>query len=73
MCCQYPNLKAEMARYGVRQVDIANLLGVREGTVSDKMNGKSVFDIDEAFKIKMKFFPHLLLDYLFSKSKSDVA
>lgn len=63
----YVNLKAEMARFGIKQIDLANLLKVREATISEKMNGKSVFDLDEAFKIKLAFFPNLSLDYLFSK------
>lgn len=67
MNSSYVNLKAEMARHGVKQIDIANLLEQREATISDKMNGKSVFDIDEAFKIKLAFFPNMSLDYLFSK------
>lgn len=64
----YVNLKAEMARCGVKQIELAKLLDVREGTISDKINGKSTFDIEEAFKIKKTFFPELSLDYLFSKS-----
>lgn len=64
---QYPNLDAEMARVGVTQKDIAKLLEKRTATISDKMNGKSKFDIDEAHLIKKTFFPNLLLDYLFNK------
>lgn len=67
------NLRAEMARYGIKQIDIAELLKVREATVSEKINGKSVFDIDEAFKIKKTFFPELSIDYLFSKDVAVVA
>lgn len=63
----YSNLKAEMARRGVKQIEIAEFLNVREATISDKINGKSTFDIDEAFKIKLAFFPDLSLDYLFSR------
>ena len=63
----YVNLKAELARCGVKQIDLAKLLNVREGTISDKINGKSTFDIEEAFKIKKTFFPEFSLDYLFSR------
>jgi len=63
---KYPNLRAEMSRIGIKQADIAELLGIREVTVSKKMNGKSTFNIDEAFLIKKTFFPNLSLDYLFS-------
>ena len=63
---KHPNLRAEMSRIGIRQKDIAKLLGVSELTVSKKMNGKSSFTIDEAFLIQKTFFPNLSLDYLFS-------
>lgn len=63
---KHPNLRAEMSRIGIRQRDIAKLLGVSELTVSKKMNGKSSFTIDEAFLIQKTFFPNLSLDYLFS-------
>ena len=62
---KHPNLRAEMARIGIKQKDVAKLLGVSELTVSKKMSGKSSFTIDEAFLIKEKFFPDLSLDYLF--------
>lgn len=65
----YSNLKAEMAREGVKQIDIAKLLDVREATISEKINGKSTFDIDEAIIIKQTYFPKLPLEYLFSKDK----
>lgn len=63
---KYPNLRAEMSRVGIKQTDIAKLLGVREATISKKMNGKSAFDINEAFLIKETFFSDLTIDYLFS-------
>lgn len=61
-----------MARYGIKQQDIAKAIKVREATVSEKINGKYAFDIDEAFLIKEKFFPHLTIDYLFSKNIEEV-
>lgn len=67
---KYPNLRAEMSRIGIKQADIAKVLGIREVTVSKKMNGKSTFDIDEAFLIKKTFFPNLSLDYLFSDTEN---
>lgn len=67
---KYPNLRAEMSRIGIKQADIAELLGIREVTVSKKMNGKSNFGIDEAFLIKKTFFPNLSLDYLFDDTEN---
>lgn len=61
----YKNLKAEMARLGITQQNIADCLQVRNATISDKINGKSRFYYDEALKIKTSFFPALSLEYLF--------
>lgn len=65
----YSNLKAEMARNNIMIKDIANVLNVRYATVSDKINGKYRFYLDEAEKIKLHFFPNLPLEYLFQKDK----
>lgn len=63
----YRNLKAEMAREGILSKDIAVFLGVREATISDKLNGKYRFYYDEAYSIKKHFFPNCELEYLFYK------
>lgn len=47
----YANLKGELAKRGIRQNEIAHLLGVHENSINNKINGKSRFTIDEAFKI----------------------
>ena len=47
----YPNLSAELVRRRLTQNDIAKLLGISISTMSCKMNGKSVFTLDEAKKI----------------------
>ena len=47
----YPNLKAEMARKNVMNKDIAELLGVRLATITDKMAVRSDFTVSEAIKI----------------------
>ena len=63
---KYPNLRAEMSRTGIKQIDIAKVLGVSKIAVYQKMNGKSRFTIDEAFLIQKTFFPNFTVDYLFS-------
>lgn len=65
----YRNLRAEMARNNITIGDLAELLGVRYATVSDKINGKSRFYYDEAYKIKRCFFPGRDLEYLFDTEK----
>lgn len=67
MYTAYVNLKAEMARRGIKQIELANLLDVREATISEKINGKYTFDIDEALKIKNAYFHSISIEYLFSK------
>ncbi|GGN66298.1 XRE family transcriptional regulator [Oceanobacillus indicireducens] len=62
----YPNLDAELARRGIKRVDIArDLFNGRTATVSDKLNGKYPLLLTEAIKIKNEYFPELELGYLF--------
>jgi hypothetical protein len=65
----FPNLRAEMSRYGVSKDDIATCLDVNEKTARDKLAGKYYFNIMEMKKIKTKFFPTMTLDYIFSEDK----
>lgn len=62
----FPNLEAEMARLGIQRKDVAEKLDVRVATISDKLNGKFPFTLDEVVAIKKAFFPNLPLEYLFS-------
>jgi transcriptional regulator with XRE-family HTH domain len=64
----YGNLRLEMVRKGVTYQDLADALGVRHGTISDKMNGKSDFWYHEAAKIRDTFFPECSLEYLFART-----
>jgi plasmid maintenance system antidote protein VapI len=63
----YRNLEAECARQGIKKKDIAEYLNVRYATIYDKLKGKFPFTYDEALAIKKKFFPDLLIEYLFDK------
>lgn len=60
------NLSAEMARYGVRNVDIQNLLSCTDKTVKNKIDGVTEFSVAEALKIRDTFFPGLRVEYLFA-------
>ena len=64
----YQNLKAEMKRIGVTQGDIAEFLSMSTNNVSLKINGKVPFTVDEAWKIRERFFPDATLDYLMGKT-----
>lgn len=62
----YPNLDAEMTLRGIKRKDLAWLFNNRRATVSEKLNGKTPIMLDEAFKIKLHYFPNLSIDYLFA-------
>ncbi|KGF11526.1 DNA-binding protein [Peptostreptococcus sp. MV1] len=66
----YFNLKQELKASQITQNQLSELLGVRGATISDKINGKSKFTVDEAFRIKKAFFPKYDLEYLFTFSQT---
>lgn len=51
---------------GVTLVDMADFLGVRYQTVSDKIQGKYPFTFEETLKLQKEFFAEYDLVYLFS-------
>lgn len=61
----FRNLRAEMARYGVKPKHIAATLGYSRKTTGKRLNGKSDFTLSEMKKIRDKHFPHMTLDALF--------
>ena len=48
----YRNLKAELVRHNISNIDIAKKLGITEGTASLKLNGKTKVSLGEAFIIQ---------------------
>ena len=65
----FPNLKAEMARKGIHQAELAEELGVTPATMSLKLTGKSKLTLDEAFAIKKHVRTRLSLDVLFATTE----
>lgn len=64
----YPNLKAELARNGITQIELAEAIGRDKSTVSILMNGgHQGFTIKQSQIIRDKFFPDFSIDYLFSE------
>lgn len=62
----FPNLKAEMARYGFNYARVAATVG-RSGVWLDaKLRGKGYISIQEALCIRNALFPNLSIEYLFS-------
>ena len=55
----------------VTLVDMADLLGVKYQTISDKIDGRSDFKFGEALLIQEKFFPEYELKFLFSKKETE--
>ena len=48
----YNNLKAELTRYNISNIEVAKKLGITEGTASLKLNGKANIRLEEAFLIQ---------------------
>ncbi len=69
----YPNLKAEMARCGLTGGAAAKALGKNPGTFSAKLNEPSRFRLDEAIRLRDRFFPGMSLDYLFERKEESQA
>ena len=62
----YPNLKAEMARNNIEIKMIMDVTGKSRGAVSNNLNGRGSFSIDEAIKIRNAIFPDASIDNLFA-------
>ena len=65
------NLVAEMARNKVKRIDLANLLGVTNDTITNKVNEKTAFTTKEAYIIRDAFFPNKTVDYLFMSNMGE--
>lgn len=63
----YPNLKAEMARKGLKISDVAEAASVSLKTVYNWLNGDSCPSVPQAFAIRRELFPEHSTDYLFGK------
>lgn len=62
----YPNLRAEMARLGIKQKDIATLLNRSADWVDVRLRGKSAIPVTDAIRIKNEFFKSISFEYLFN-------
>ncbi len=67
------NLKAEMARYGVTEKNIQEVLECSLNTVRNKLSGVTEFSFPECIKIRNKFFEGYKLEYLFAQDNSKSA
>ncbi len=62
------NLKAEMARHGIKTIDLQRAISKTDRCIRDKISGRAVFTLSEAMKIRDTYFKGLDLDYLFATS-----
>lgn len=65
----YPNLNAELARKDVTNAQLAKVLGLSPGTVSQKRNGAFDFTLKEARAIKHFLKLDMPLEELFEEAR----
>lgn len=61
----FNNLKAEMARMGFTQVDVAKAMGRSTKTANSVINEQIGLSIKQAQTIRDALFPEMTIDYLF--------
>ena len=61
----YPVREAEMGRNGIQKEQIQQLLKIDYSSVSQKVNGRRPFKVDEAIRIQETFFPYVSVNQLF--------
>lgn len=65
----YPVLGAEMAKRGIKQKAIGDLICVTESAISHKLHNDRKFTVDEAIKIQETLFPEIPVNELFKREK----
>lgn len=68
--CVFPNLRAEMARYGVSCKHTASMLGVSPKSISNKITGRTEFTLSEMISIRNAYFKEMSIEYLFDSGVS---
>jgi plasmid maintenance system antidote protein VapI len=68
----YGNLKQAMAIKNVTIDSLARLLNIHRNTVSNKLDGDSSFNIEEAILISNIVFPEYRPEYLFASDKMNL-
>lgn len=66
----FRNLEAELRRAGISRKELAEKVGCNQGTLSLKLNGKSIVTLPEAMRMKKVIYDALqmefTLEYLFA-------
>ena len=67
----YPNLNAEIARAGLSQKRLGELIGMKTTTLWNKLTGRTNFYVSEAYDIKevleKELHTEFTVDYLFRR------
>ena len=63
----YPNLRAEIARCGLKNGELCAAASMKLSTFSGKINGQTDFTLGEAVRIKECLKTDLPLEVLFAK------
>lgn len=58
-------LRGELASSGVKQVEVAEFLGMSASNFNRKIAESVSFTRDEMYAVRDRFFPELTIDYLF--------
>jgi len=62
----YPTFKAEVARRGLKPVDVVvAALNVSPKTAYNKVTGVTAFTLNETAAVRDKYFPEMTIDELF--------
>ena len=64
------NLRVEMIRRGISNLDIQTVLSCSSKTVTNKLSAETDFSFPEALSVRDALFPGLPLEYLFAKSEA---
>lgn len=62
----FSNLRAEMARKGIKSTDVSEILGVSEKTARNYIDGKTKIGWVDVVNIQKKLFPECKISYLFN-------
>lgn len=69
----FPNLEAELSRVGLSKTALAQIIGVSNGSLYSKINGKTEFNLGEMQSIanclETMTEQKLTLDYLFKRGE----
>lgn len=65
----YRNLKAEMARKDITIKDLMTVTGKSRPGISNNLNGRGRFTVEESLAIRRAYFPEMSIDYLFESDE----